>query len=100
MAAKDPGAKWLKFMRFRSEKLSQFWGRDVYLGAWILLPDGFDEHPDAKYPLVVYQDHYHAGFGRCRLSRLPDPKDPARAGSPTATSSFRTGPQAACRASS
>ena len=63
MAAKDPGAKWLKFMRFRSEKLSRFWGRDMFLGAWILLPDGFDEHPDAKYPLVVYQDHYHAGIG-------------------------------------
>jgi hypothetical protein len=67
MAAKDPGAKWLKYMRFRSEKLSRFWGRDVFLGAWILLPDGFDEHPDAKYPLVVYQDHYHAGLGRSRL---------------------------------
>ncbi len=63
MAAKDPGAKWLKFIRFRSEKLSRFWGRDMYLGAWVLLPDGFDEHPNAHYPLVVYQDHYHAGFG-------------------------------------
>jgi hypothetical protein len=63
MAQKDPGAKWLRYMRFRSEKLSRFWGRDVYLGAWILLPDGFDEHPDAHFPLIVYQDHYHAGFG-------------------------------------
>jgi len=26
MAAKDPGAKWLKYMRFKSEKLSKFWG--------------------------------------------------------------------------
>jgi len=63
MAAKDPGAKWLKYVRFRSEKLSKFWGRDMYLGAWVLLPDGFEEHPDAHYPLVVYQDHFHAGFG-------------------------------------
>jgi hypothetical protein len=62
IAAKSPGAKWLKYMRFRSDALSKFWGRDVYLGAWILLPDGFDEHPDAKYPLVVYQDHYYANF--------------------------------------
>lgn len=61
MAAKDPAAKWLKFVRFRSEKLSRFWGRDMYLGAWVLLPQGFDDHPDAHYPLVVYQDHYHAG---------------------------------------
>jgi hypothetical protein len=77
MAAKDPGAKWLKFMRFKSEKLSAFWGRDVFLGAWILLPDGFDDHPDAHYPLVVYQDHYHAGFGPVPfVTSLPDPKTP------------------------
>jgi hypothetical protein len=62
IAAKAPASKWLKYMRFRSEKLSRFWGRDMFLGAWILLPDGFNEHPEAKYPLVVYQDHYHAGF--------------------------------------
>lgn len=63
IAAKSPAAKWLKFTRFKSDKLSKFWGRDMYLGAWVLLPDGFDEHPDAHYPLVVYQDHYHANFG-------------------------------------
>ena len=63
MAEKSPAAKWLKYMRFKSDKLSKFWGRDTYLGAWILLPDGFDEHPSAKYPLVVYQDHYHAASG-------------------------------------
>jgi len=62
MAAKSPANKWLKYIRFKSEKLSKFWGRDMYLGAWVLLPDGFDEHPDAHYPLVVYQDHFHAGF--------------------------------------
>jgi hypothetical protein len=63
IATKSPAAKWLKFIRFKSDKLSRFWGRDMYLGAWVLLPDGFDEHPDAHYPLVVYQDHYHANFG-------------------------------------
>jgi hypothetical protein len=77
MAAKDPGAKWLKYMRFKSPKLSAFWGRDVYLGAWILLPDGFDDHPDAHYPLVVYQDHYHAGLGPVPfVAAAPDPKAP------------------------
>lgn len=62
IAATSPAAKWLKFVRFKSEKLSRFWGRDMYLGAWVLLPDGFDEHPEAHYPVVVYQDHYHADF--------------------------------------
>ncbi len=80
IAAKDPGAKWLKYMRFKSEKLTKFWGRDTYLGAWVLLPDGFDEHPDAKYPLVVYQDHYHATSGPAFVAAKPDPNAKGRRG--------------------
>jgi hypothetical protein len=77
LAKKELTGKWLKFMRFRSEKLSQFWGRDTFLGAWILLPDGFDDHPDAHYPLVVYQDHFHSGFGPVPfIPSQPDPKSP------------------------
>ncbi len=64
IATKDPGAaKYLKWIRFRSEQLSRFWGRDMFLGAWVLLPAGFEEHPAARYPLVVYQDHYRATIG-------------------------------------
>lgn len=62
LAHREPGAKWLKYMRFKSTALSKFWGRDMYLGAWILLPDGFDQHPGAHYPVVVYQDHFYPGF--------------------------------------
>jgi Putative esterase len=77
IAQKSPASKWLKFMRFRSEKLSQFWGRDTYLGAWILLPDGFDDHPDAHYPVIVYQDHFYPGFRFLALTKIPpDPKSP------------------------
>ena len=77
VAKKEPAAKWLKYMRFRSDKLSAFWGRDVWLGAWILLPDGFDEHPDAHFPLVVYQDHFHPGLGPVPfVTSPPDPKSP------------------------
>lgn len=63
IAAKPENAKWLRYIHFRSEKLSRFWGRDMYLGAWVLLPPGFSEHPAAHYPLVVFQDHFHAAFG-------------------------------------
>jgi hypothetical protein len=73
LAQKEPAAKWLKFMRFRSEKLSRFWGRDVFLGAWVLLPDGFDQHPDAHYPVVVYQDHFRAGMAESFVATQPDP---------------------------
>jgi pimeloyl-ACP methyl ester carboxylesterase len=77
IAQQQSTAKWLKFERFRSEKLSAFWGRDMYLGAWVLLPDGFDEHPDAKYPVIVYQDHFHPGIGPAQFTATPpDPKSP------------------------
>ncbi|HEY1891253.1 MAG TPA: alpha/beta hydrolase-fold protein [Steroidobacteraceae bacterium] len=75
LARQAPAARWLKYMRFRSPALSRFWGRDVYLGAWILLPDGFEQHPDAHFPLVVYQDHFHPGFGpEPFVTSRPDPK--------------------------
>ena len=37
--------KYIKHVKMKSEKLSKFWGRDIYLGANLLLPEGFDEHP-------------------------------------------------------
>src|SRR5262249_28287483 len=78
IAKQEPASKWLKFMRFKSEKLSAFWGRDIWLGAWILLPDGFDDHPDAHFPLVVYQDHFHPGIGPAAfIPSPPDPKSPS-----------------------
>lgn len=51
--------KWVKHIRIQSEVLTKFWGRPTYLGAVLLLPDGWEEHPDAHYPLIVEQDHFH-----------------------------------------
>jgi hypothetical protein len=71
IAANPATSKWLKYSRFKSEKLSRFWGRDTYLGAWVLLPDGYDEHPEAKYPLVVWQDHFSAGMRPAFTAAVP-----------------------------
>ena len=51
--------KWVKHIRIESKLLTKFWGRPTYLGAVVLLPDGFDDHPNAQFPLIVEQDHYH-----------------------------------------
>ena len=59
--------EWVKFVRIRSELLSDFWGTDMYLGAWVLLPDGFDEHPDARYPLAIWHGHFPAAFTAMRV---------------------------------
>ena len=42
----DPkDTKYIKHVRIKSEALSKFWGRPMYLGAIVLLPEGFDGIP-------------------------------------------------------
>ncbi|MEK7403064.1 MAG: hypothetical protein AABZ80_11985 [Gemmatimonadota bacterium] len=53
--------KYVKYVRIRSELLSKFWGTDMFLGAWVLLPEGFDSHPQARYPLVINHGHFPSG---------------------------------------
>lgn len=64
--------KYIKHIRIRSERLSTFWGRDMYLGANVLLPWGWDEHPEARYPLAVFHGHFSPTFGGFR-EEPPDP---------------------------
>jgi hypothetical protein len=64
--------EWIKHVNIRSEKLSEFWGRDMFLGAHILLPKGFKEHPEAKYPLMIFHGHFPDDFGGFRTIP-PDP---------------------------
>ncbi len=52
--------KYVKYVKIRSAKLSKFWGRDVTIAAWVLLPWGFDDHPDARYPLLLDHGHFPA----------------------------------------
>lgn len=65
-------SKYVKHIEIKSEMLSEFWGRDMYLGAHVLLPHGFDEHPEAKYPLMVFHGHFPSDFGGWRTTP-PDP---------------------------
>jgi hypothetical protein len=64
--------KYIKHVRIQSKLLSDFWGRPMHLGANILLPEGFDAHPDARYPLVIFHGHFPADFGGFRETP-PDP---------------------------
>jgi hypothetical protein len=58
--AKD--TKYVKHFRIESTLLSKFWGRPMYIGGVVLLPEGFDEHPDAHYPVMYYQGHFTPSF--------------------------------------
>ncbi len=66
---KDPqDTKYVKHIRIQSKLLTEFWGRPMYIGAHILLPEGFDEHPNVKYPLAIFHGHFPADFGDWRTT--------------------------------
>ncbi len=54
--------KYIKHVRVQSDLLTRFWGRPMHLGAVVLLPEGFDSHPDARYPLMVNHGHFPYTF--------------------------------------
>ena len=51
-------SKYIKHIKIQSKLLTEFWGRPMYLGAHILLPEGFDTHPNVRYPLAIYHGHF------------------------------------------
>jgi Putative esterase len=64
--------KYVKHERILSERLTKFWGRPMFLGAHVLLPEGWDTHPDARYPLFIYHGHFPADLTGWRETP-PDP---------------------------
>ena len=51
--------QWVKRIKFQSKILTEFWGAPIYLGATLLLPKGYDSHPDADYPVNYIQGHFN-----------------------------------------
>lgn len=56
---------YVKRVKFESKLVSKFWGHPMYVGATVLLPKGYAEHPSQRYPVVYIQDHFtlRAPFG-------------------------------------
>jgi hypothetical protein len=50
----------VKYLDLPNDRLTKFWGRPMHLGAIVLLPFGWDSHPDARYPIVVHHGHFPA----------------------------------------
>ena len=50
--------QYVKHIKIQSKLLSQFWGQPIYLGATVLLPEGYDAHPSAHYPVLYEQGHF------------------------------------------
>lgn len=51
----------VKFVKLRSERLSRFWGRPMYLGANVLLPRDYARAGTARYPTIYLQGHFPGG---------------------------------------
>lgn len=60
--------EFIKHIKFKSELLSEFWGRDIYLGAHILLPRDFENSSDEYYPLMIFHGHFTPDFGGFRTT--------------------------------
>jgi hypothetical protein len=69
-APKD--TKYIRHMRIQSQLLTKFWGRPMFLSANVLVPEGFDEHPNAHFPLAIFEDHFNHDFEGFR-TEPPDP---------------------------
>ncbi len=67
-----PETKYIRHIRIQSKLLTEFWGRPMHLGAWVLVPEGFDEHPEARYPLIINHGHFPSTFSGFREAP-PDP---------------------------
>jgi hypothetical protein len=63
-----PETEWVKRVRVQSRLLTEFYGQPMYLGAHVLLPHGFDSHPEARYPLVINHGHFPYDFGGFRTT--------------------------------
>ena len=64
--------KYVRHIRIQSEVLTKFWGRPMFVSAIVLVPEGFDEHPDAHFPLIIFHDHFVSDFSDFRTTP-PDP---------------------------
>ena len=84
----EPDSKYVKRVKIKSRLLSDFWGRDMFLGAHVLLPKGYDEHPDVYYPVLYYRGH----FFEKQPCRFPDeePTDPGEDASEAERAAFQS----------
>ncbi len=60
--------EYVQRFKIRSRILSEWWGQPIELGATVLLPKDYADHPEVSYPVNYIQGHFSAGapggFGR------------------------------------
>ena len=51
----------------RSELLSAFWGRPIFIRAWVVLPPGYRKRPSRRYPTVYWTHGFGGTMSYCRF---------------------------------
>src|SRR5271163_4692598 len=54
-----PDTPYIRHLKIQSTLLTKFWGRPMFLSANVLVPEGFDAHPNAHFPLMISEDHFN-----------------------------------------
>ena len=65
---------YIKHVKIKSELLSKFWGRPMYLQANVLIPKDFKKESKTRYPLMVFHGHFPKSMGGFRTSPPTAPK--------------------------
>jgi enterochelin esterase-like enzyme len=66
-------SEFVKYVKLKSQLLSHFHGRDIYLRAGVILPKDFAKEPTRKYPLRVHIGGYGSRYtGVQRLMQTPE----------------------------
>ena len=68
-------SKYVKHVKIKSEMLSEFWGRPMYLQANVLVPQGFKKESKTRYPLMVFHGHFPKTIGGFRTTPPTAPKE-------------------------
>ncbi len=67
---------YVRHIQIQSKLLTEFWGSPVYVGASVLVPQGFDQQTQQRYPIAFLQSHFGGDIFRFRET----PPDPASQG--------------------
>lgn len=66
-----PDTDIVKHVHFTSQLASAFWGQQMTVGATVVLPKGYAEHPERRYPVVFHQGHFYEGAAFSALEPPP-----------------------------
>lgn len=71
--------EYVRHLKIQSKLLTQFWGQPIFLGATVLLPQGYGAHPGAHYPVLYEQGHFSLrpplGFSEEQGTPEPAPRE-------------------------